>query len=99
MSQDAGPHRLNTVAIGSDHAVHFAADSIVREDGPTRYDSMVHLKGNVEIRTCCVQRATAGTKNPQKAYLVMRADEADYDGEKDEIDARGIVHVTFQNLK
>jgi len=79
--------------------MHFAADNIVREDGPSSYDSIVHLKGNVEIRTCCVERPTGANKNPGSEYLVMHADEADYDGEKDEIDARGTVHVSFQPVK
>jgi lipopolysaccharide assembly outer membrane protein LptD (OstA) len=99
LSQDAPPPRLHTVAIGSDHAIHFAADSIVREDGPNHYDSLVHLKGNVEIRTCCVQRATESNKHPSRAYLVMHADEADYNGETDQIEARGIVRVSFQEVK
>jgi lipopolysaccharide assembly outer membrane protein LptD (OstA) len=99
VSQDAVPARLHTVAVGSDHAVHFAADSIVKEDGPTRYDSLVHLKGNVEIRTCCVQRATSSNKKAPRAYLVMHADEADYNGETDQIEARGTVRVSFQEVK
>jgi hypothetical protein len=31
--------------------------------------------------------------------MIMRADEADYDGEKGEIEARGTVRVSFQDAK
>jgi len=99
LSQEIPSTRLHTVAMGSDRAINFTADSIVREDGPAHYDSLVHLKGNVEIRTCCVQRATASKKNPNRAYLIMHADEADYNGETDQIEARGTVHVSFQEIK
>jgi len=83
---------FHTVATGVDFAsIGFAADSIVKEDGPTRYDSLVHLRGDVEIRTCCV-----GSPKRPRVYMIMRADEADYDGEKGEIEARGSVRVSFQ---
>ena len=52
-SQDTISSRVHASAVGTDRAaIGFAADSIVREDGPTRYNSLVHLRGNVEIRTC-----------------------------------------------
>jgi lipopolysaccharide assembly outer membrane protein LptD (OstA) len=101
-SQDTIPSRLHTVATGTDFvSIGFAADSIVKEDGPTRYDSLIHLRGNVEIRTCCVQlpggnQVIPGNPNQPRAYMIMRADEADYDGEKSEIEARGTVRVSFQ---
>ena len=82
--------------------ISFAADSIVKEDGANGYASVVHLKGNVEIRTCCVQppspnQVFPGNPVPPEAYMVMSADEADYDGQTGTIEARGIVRVTFQN--
>jgi lipopolysaccharide assembly outer membrane protein LptD (OstA) len=85
-------------------SIGFAADSIVKEDGPTRYDSLIHLRGNVEIRTCCVQlparnRVTPGKPNPPRTYMIMRADEVDYNGETAEIEARGTVRVSFQKPK
>jgi len=100
--QDTVPPRLHVVAVGVDHArISFTADSIVREDGATRYDSLIHLKGNVEIRTCCVQLPPANRRNlnPPRAYMLMSADEADYDGETGKIEARGVVRVSFQNAK
>jgi lipopolysaccharide assembly outer membrane protein LptD (OstA) len=101
-SQDIIPSRLH-VATGTDRAaISFAADSIVKQDGVTRYDFLIHLKGNVEIRTCCVQlpgrnQVIPGNPNPPQAYMIMSADEADYDGETGKIEARGVVRVTFQN--
>ena len=105
-SQDTIPSRLHAVANGSpDRArISFAADSIVKEDGANGYASVVHLKGNVEIRTCCVQPPSrnqvipGNTVSPQ-AYMVMSADEADYDGQTGNIEARGIVRITFQNRR
>ena len=86
-SQDTIPSRLHAVANGGpDRArISFAADSIVKEDGANGYASVIHLKGNVEIRTCCVQppsrnQVIPGNPVPQEAYMVMSADEADYDG-------------------
>ena len=103
-SQDTIPSRLHAVANASpDRArISFAADSIVKEDGANGYASVIHLKGNVEIRTCCVQPPSrnqvipGNTVSPQ-AYMVMSADEADYDGQTGNIEARGIVRVSFQN--
>jgi hypothetical protein len=99
-TQDTVPSRLHVVATGTDRAaISFAADNIVREDGAARYGSLIHLKGTVEIRMCCVQtnHPIPGNLNPPRAYMLMSADEADYDGETDRIEARGIVRVSFQN--
>ena len=94
--------RLHTVSVGSDHAaISFAADSIDKQDGAAGYASLIHLKGNVEIRTCCVQQPSAktspGSTHPPQAYMIMSADEADYDDVTGKIEARGIVRVIFQN--
>jgi lipopolysaccharide assembly outer membrane protein LptD (OstA) len=98
-SQDTIPSRVHTSAVGTDRAaIGFAADRIVREDGPTRYNSLIHLRGNVEIRTCFTQ-PPGRSQTGARAYMVMRADEADYDGEKGEIEARGTVRVSFQDAK
>jgi lipopolysaccharide assembly outer membrane protein LptD (OstA) len=98
-SQDTIQSRVHTSAVGIDRAaIGFAADRIVREDGPTRYNSLIHLRGNVEIRTCCTQPPGRSQTRP-RVYMIMRADEADYDGEKGEIEARGTVRVSFQDGK
>ena len=94
--------RLHAFGVGSDRiSIRFTADSIVKEDGPTGYASLSHLKGNVEIRTCCVQWPSAeispGSTSPPQAYMIMSADEVDYDEVTSKIEARGVVRVTFQN--
>ena len=89
--------RLHTVGVGSDRMrIAFAADSIDKQDGATGYASLIHLKGNVEIRTCCVQLPS--TQN-LGAYMIMSADEVDYDEVTNKIEARGVVRVSFQNWK
>jgi len=94
--------RLHTIGVASDRAaLYFAADSIDKQDGVAGYASSIHLKGNVEIRTCCVQQPSAktspGSTHPPQAYMIMSADEVDYDDVTGEIEARGTVRVTFQN--
>ena len=79
----------------------FSADNIVREDppnpGPSPFASEIHLRGHVEFRTCCVQRPQSPSNpTPQKAYLVLHAEEADYHGDTGEIEARGQVRMSFQ---
>ena len=103
LSQDAADSRLYLTAGTETARVHLAADQILREDppdpGPSPYASVVRLKGNVEIRTCCVQLSTktASRRKPHpRAYMVMHADEADYHSKTGEIEARGTVRVTFQ---
>jgi len=81
----------------------FVADSIERQDPPTplpkQFASVVHLRGNVEIRTCCVQTPFPSKKAQTipKQVVKMRADEVDFNQETGEMEVRGNVHVTFQN--
>jgi lipopolysaccharide assembly outer membrane protein LptD (OstA) len=84
--------------------INFAAESIERQDSPTPsaspYASVVRLKGNVVIRTCCVQKGIGQgkrQKNQPKQLVIMHADEADYHQDTGEIEARGNVRVNFQN--
>jgi hypothetical protein len=84
--------------------INFTADSIERQDptptAATPYASVIRLKGNVVIRTCCVQKGIGLGKRPKnqpKQVMIMHADEADYRQDTGEIEARGKVLVTFQN--
>ncbi len=84
--------------------ISFTADSIERRDpeptGAAPYASVIRLKGNVVIRTCCVQKGIGLGKRPKiepKQLMIMHADEADYRQDTGEIEARGKVLVTFQN--
>ena len=84
-------------------ALSFAADSIERQDSqvsPKGFASVVQLRGNVHIRTCCVQ-APDWSKNksptPPKLVVLVQADEVDFNQATGEMDVRGAVHVNFQN--
>src|SRR5437667_2927802 len=64
--------------------VSFTADSIERQDSPTSpkgFASVVQLKGNVHIRTCCVQAPDWSKKRspiPPKLVVMMQADEVNF---------------------
>jgi hypothetical protein len=77
----------------------FAADSIERQDPPTPsltpYASVFRFKGNVVIRTCCIQNGTA--KNRPKQVIIFHADEAEFNQETRELEVHGNVRVKFQN--
>jgi lipopolysaccharide assembly outer membrane protein LptD (OstA) len=79
--------------------LQFTADSIERQDppqaAPDAYASVVHLKGNVVIRTCCVQ-TVVGANRPKK-LMMIRGDEAVYRQLTDEIEIHGNARVTFQD--
>ena len=82
--------------------ISFVADSILRQDPeaplPKHYASLVQLRGNVQIRTCCVQSPLSNkSKKPPKQVVTMRADEADFNQETGEMEVRGNVHVNFRN--
>jgi hypothetical protein len=59
--------------------LNFIADSIERQDPATPsaspYASVVRLKGNVVIRTCCVQNGVS--QNRPKQVMIFHADEAE----------------------
>jgi hypothetical protein len=100
-SQDTAPGRLNVPAFTQSGRTTLAAESIVREDpanpGLSPFASLVHLRGNVVVRTCCVQfPPSKESPNPPISYMILRADEADYHGDTGEIEARGAVRVSFQ---
>jgi len=79
---------------------------ILREGPPAApaspYAALIHLKGNVEIRTCCVE-LPPGTKGSKKIvtrqYMIMHADAADFREDTGEIEAHGNVRVRFENAK
>jgi lipopolysaccharide assembly outer membrane protein LptD (OstA) len=82
--------------------ISFAADSILRQDPemplPKHYASLVQLRGNVQIRSCCVQSPFSNkSKISPKQVVTMRADEADFNQETGEMEVRGNVRVNFRN--
>ena len=80
-----------------------AADNVMRSNPPgasaNPYPLEVQARGHVEIRMCCMQRPVSpGNPNPAKAYLIMHADEVEYDALTDVLEARGSIKVNFQDL-
>lgn len=99
-SQTIGQQNLHTFgSTGVRSNITFNADSIERQDpagaSADSYASVYHLKGNVVIRACCMQRGIA--ENQPKQAVFMRGDEATYHAESGEIEFRGNTRVTFQN--
>jgi len=64
----------------------FAADNVLRQDPAQRnsssYASAVELRGNVKVRTCCVQipieKGEKVSALPSKQVVLMQADEVDF---------------------
>ena len=64
------------------------------------YPSVIHLKGNVEIRTpVCLATAENPAGWSCDGSVVLRADEADLHEDTGEIDARGNVRVTRERSR
>jgi len=63
-------------------------------DRGTQYPSVIHLKGNVEIRTPVCVAAGPGTALACAGYVVVRADQADLHEDTGEVEASGNVRVT-----
>jgi hypothetical protein len=100
-SQDTAPARLYVPAGNDSVKMSLSADSIVREDppnpGPSPFASVVRLRGHVEVRSCCVQYPPSKEfPDPPRAYMILHADEADVQEQTGEIEAHGVVRVTFQ---
>jgi lipopolysaccharide assembly outer membrane protein LptD (OstA) len=59
-----------------------------------QYPSVLHLKGNVEIRTPMCVATGPGTALACDGYVVVRADRADVHEDTGEIEATGNVRIT-----
>ena len=85
----------------------FAADNVLRQDpapsNSSSYASAVRLRGNVRVRTCCVQIPIVNGEKvsalPLKQVVLMQADEVDFREDTGEMEVRGNVRVNFQNYK
>jgi lipopolysaccharide assembly outer membrane protein LptD (OstA) len=82
--------------------ISFTADSILRQDPeaplPKHYASLVQLRGNVQIRTCCVRSPLRdNSRIAPKQVVTMRADEVDFNQETGEMEVRGNVRVNLRN--
>jgi lipopolysaccharide assembly outer membrane protein LptD (OstA) len=63
------------------------------ERGP-QYPSIIHLKGDVEIRTPVRVATGTGTELACAGYVVLRADQADFHEDSGAVEASGNVRVT-----
>jgi lipopolysaccharide assembly outer membrane protein LptD (OstA) len=60
----------------------------------TEYPSVIHLRGNVEIRTPMCVAAGPGTALSCAGYVVVRADRAEVHEDTGDIEATGNVRIT-----
>jgi hypothetical protein len=70
--------------------------SALQIDRGSPYPSIVHLKGNVEVRTRVCVRTGPGQALACDGYTVLRADEADVHEDTGAVDARGSVRLTHE---
>jgi len=63
-------------------------------DRGVQYPSVIHLKGDVEIRMPVCVATGPGTKQHCAGEIVFRADEADLHEDTGQIEAKGAVSVT-----
>lgn len=89
-------HGFASTGLGN---IQFSATTMERQDPPgapsDAYASIVHLKGNVLIRACCIRKGTADNQPPQ--VILMRGEEAVVHQDTNEIEFRGNARLTFQN--
>ena len=79
---------------GCRSAVSITADSMQRDISRTPYNPVIQMKGNVEIRMMA-----NGWSADTPRYMILRADEADYNEDTGQIDPRGNVRVQFESSK
>jgi lipopolysaccharide assembly outer membrane protein LptD (OstA) len=91
MAQDSGLKHLAVAAVNGRLSTRLTALSIERE---TQYPSVVHLKGNVEIKSpVCLPVGKKGALVCD-GYTLLRADEVDFHEDTGEIEARGSVRLS-----
>ena len=92
--------RVHVIATGFGRGASLTADSIDR-DAPTLSwtPSVIHLRGNVEIRRSIAISLPKSEEQSGDMYLIVRADEADYQEATGEITPRGNVRVSFEPTK
>ena len=83
---------LSVPIAGSVQPLAVAAIEISREG--VQYPSVIHLKGNVEIKMPVCVTIGPGSAQSCAREIVFRADEADLHEESGQIDAKGSVSVT-----
>ena len=82
---------IETAPLNGSRPVSLAALSI--EHG-TQYPSVIHLKGNVEIKTPVCIPVGQGGSSVCAGEMIVRADEAEFHEDSGEIQAQGNVQIT-----
>jgi hypothetical protein len=100
----AADQRLHIRAPWLGLGANVIADSIERDAPTLKWSpSVLRLKGNVEIRRIITiglpQQEGQDNSKAGRAYLIVRADEADYREDTAEITPRGNVHVSIQPIE
>ena len=89
----AGERKHLSVPIASSAKPLAVAAAEIERDGS--YPSVIHLKGDVEIRMpVCVATGPGGTVQHCAGEIVFRADEADLHEDTGQIDGKGELRVT-----
>jgi lipopolysaccharide assembly outer membrane protein LptD (OstA) len=65
-----------------------------RDPSNVANESIIHLKGNVEVRMFACPLAAKDRSKGCSGVMLMRADAADYNEKTGEINASGNVHIT-----
>ena len=96
----AADQRLHIMAGGLGLGANVTADSIERDAPTLKWNpSVIHLRGNVEIRRSIALALPEREQRESRMYLIVRADEADYHEDTGEIAPRGNVRVSFQPIR
>jgi len=74
--------------------VDLTASDIYRDLSNAGSESIIHLKGNVEVRMFTCAQAAKDRSKGCEGVMLMRADAADYNEKTGEINASGQVHIT-----
>ena len=86
--------RLSVPTKTSVNPISVAALAIEREGD---YPAIIHLKGNVEIKTPVCVKPGQGSLLHCDGYIVLHADQADFHEGSGQVDARGNVTVMREN--
>jgi lipopolysaccharide assembly outer membrane protein LptD (OstA) len=94
-SQPERLHLTRPFPQSSPGRVELTASNIQRDLSSKERESIIHLRGNVEVRmVTCGPAGRDDAMACDKGSMVLHADEVDYNEKTGEINARGDVRVT-----
>lgn len=98
----AQPDRLHLIRPFPDTSpgrVELSASSVQRDSSNRQSESILQLKGNVEVRMITCGPTDRGNVICDKGSMVLHADAVDYNEKTGDIHARGDVHITPYRAK